>query len=242
MWLAASLFALGLLAGCAAAPQKAAPPPTADEIANQALSYLRAGRTQSALELLGQALKTQPKSASLWRTLGLTLARMDRDRAADTAFQRAVQLAPNDGGVHNDYGVFLCRQQLYRRARGEFKAALDNPHYGTPQFAWTNFGICALREGNTALARRGFSQALVAAPDFGPALYQMAKLEAANGQARQATTYLGRLDRGGGQTPQSLSLCMTVYKDVNEFKQASDCARQLYRQFPDSPEARALTE
>lgn len=240
--LAVLLLAFGVLSGCGVAQHKPAGQPAPEEIAGQALSYLRAGRTQAALDLLGQGLHAHPKSSTLWKTLGLTLARVDKNRQADRAFRHALRLAPNNGGVHNDYGVFLCREQLYDQARGEFKAAIDNPGYDTPQFAWTNLGICALRQGKKDVARRGFTQALTRAPDFAPALYQMAKLEAAHDRPRQATTYLRRLRHSGTQTPQSLSLCMKVYKDIDDFKQASDCARQLYRQFPDSAEAHALTQ
>jgi len=241
--LAGAVLVLSLLGGCAGAPHKpAATQPTPETIAAQAVSYLRGGRTQPALELLSKALQKHPDAPGLWKTLGLTLARMKRDRQADQAFRRALKLAPDDGSVHNDYGVFLCRGQYFDRARAQFKAATDNPRYATPQYAWTNLGICALRQDRAELARRGFRQALTSAPDFAPALYQMAKLEAGQGRARRATTYLKRLRQSGTQTPQSLSLCMSVYKRLDDFDQAGRCAQELYRQFPHSHEAQALLQ
>ncbi|SEB05292.1 tetratricopeptide repeat protein [Rubrimonas cliftonensis] len=65
---------------------------------------------------LAPLLTSHPRSATLWNLQGVNQAAMERWRAAETAFRKVVDLAPNYAGGHNNLGNAL-------HALGEDEAA-----------------------------------------------------------------------------------------------------------------------
>ena len=121
-----------------------------------------------------------------------------------------------------------------------FKAALGNPLYSTPQFAYANSGFCYINQGDGKHAKAAFEHALQVAPGFASALYGLARLSADAGDWKHADKYLNRVQGQAHFSPAVLALCMKVKQHLGDLMGATQCARDLYRMFPNSPEAKAL--
>ncbi|OBS10643.1 type IV pilus biogenesis/stability protein PilW [Acidihalobacter prosperus] len=240
------ITALATLAGCATSPQerKAEAQQHRAAVLNAQLGidYMQTGNLKLADEKLKRALSQDPNSSVVRNAYALLMQRLGRNDEAEENFSKAVALKPNDGDVHNNFGVFLCEQEHYTRAYAQFKDAWSNPLYNTPEYAYANAGVCAVRQGDKKLAEQRFEQALKVQPGFAPALYQLAKLASEQGDNQKADAYLGRITGEARYTPDILALCLKVKREVGDMNGAADCARDLYRMFPNSPQARALLQ
>ncbi len=133
--------------------------------------YMNQGKNELALSKLNRALEEDPKLPSAHYVIAILYERLGEIKKADTHYRRAVELAPDDPEAHNNYGTFLCSQNRLKEADVQFLAALKDPLYKTPEFAYTNAGICALKIPDVAKAENYFNEALRVNPRFANALF-----------------------------------------------------------------------
>lgn len=88
-----------------------------------------------------------------------------RHAAAACHFEAALLAAPDDGELHNWFGLCHLAAAELERAAAEFVAATE---LGC-RHGWTNLGIVEQRRGNARAALRAFEAAARAAPDDGAA-------------------------------------------------------------------------
>src|SRR5690606_40251254 len=62
-------------------------------------------------------------------------------------YAEAARLAPDDGGMQNNYGAWLCRQGRAAEAMEYFERAIAAPGYQVPADALANAGACAEAAG-----------------------------------------------------------------------------------------------
>lgn len=238
------IFAVIGLSGCATSPQHRKQVTRLHHAAvlnaQLGINYMRTGELKKADKKLKQALRQDPDSYQVRNAYALLMQRLGKNGEAERNFSKAVQLKPNSGSVHNNFGVFLCEQGNYHRAYKQFKAAWSNRLYSTPEYAYANAGVCAVKQGKKSLAEKDFKQALDYHPDFAPALYQLAKLASEQGHKHKAAAYLKKIKASDRYTPDILSLCLKVKRALGDMNGAANCARDLYRMFPNSPQAKAL--
>jgi type IV pilus assembly protein PilF len=86
--------------------------------------------------------------------------RIGEIEAARQAYQRAIALNPVGGIEHNNYGVFLCKQQEYRYSEKEFLQAISDPNYLNAAEALENAGLCVLAIPDEDKAMKYFKRAL----------------------------------------------------------------------------------
>jgi type IV pilus assembly protein PilF len=123
-------------------------------------SYLKNGNKVRAKEKLLYALHESPQDpitldamAYFWENTGnITLA--------SQYYEQAYRLAPNDGAVLNNYGVFLCRQHQPQKAETLFLKAASLENYINTAKVYENAGICSLRVNDKAKAKDYFTKAL----------------------------------------------------------------------------------
>lgn len=63
---------------------------------NLALALEKTGDVIGAISVLHEALRRHPDHANAWNTIGSLITNLDRERHARKAFERAIELAPND--------------------------------------------------------------------------------------------------------------------------------------------------
>ncbi|MDX1593042.1 MAG: type IV pilus biogenesis/stability protein PilW [Gammaproteobacteria bacterium] len=248
------LAALLLLGGCATSggitsvddgidykrPDIKPRPAAAEPNALLGIEYMKAGQDAQAMEHLQRALVHDPNLAVAHNGIAVLYEKLGQDEKAEAHFRRVVEISPNDSDAWNNYGRFLCSNQRYEESTRAFERALANPLYKTPQNTLTNLGVCALRDGQRELAENYFRQALAKAPNFVPALYQMASLSWESGNALQARAYLQRLTRLVRPNAAMLWLGVQVERELGDRGAAENYARQLRERFPTAPETRLL--
>lgn len=201
--------------------------------------YFRLKRYDVALEEFTIATERSPSYALAYNGLGLVYASLGDKSRAETAFQRAIQLQPVNSESHNNYGRFLCDQGRYEDSQKEFILAVKNPLYKTPQVAYYNAGVCALRSKQKPQAETYFTKALQVDPLAHASAYQLANLQFARGDASAALNTLQN-SVSVAPTPESLLLAVRIYRSLQMQDEAHHYSVQLHKLFPNSNETKQL--
>lgn len=224
------LFPLLLsLAACGGNPTKASPKDTkaADYNARLGAEYTRKGRLNLANEKLQKALEQNPRSAEAHHYYALLQQKLDQTSTADKHFRTAIKLNPKDPQLLNNYGSHLCKNGYYNEASKQFMAALNDPLYTTPEFAYTNAGICIKKSGNAIQAEEYFRKSLAIKPDFGSALFQMSKIKYEQGDYARAQAFLQRYHEKNREDAETLSLCVNINNGLGDAVTAARCSNRL---------------
>lgn len=201
--------------------------------------YLQQRRYEIALEEYTLATEIDPAFAVAYNGLGLVHAELGQDRQAEQNFRRAIQLDPGNSEAHNNYGNFLCSRNRIDESIKEFMAAIQNPLYVTPEVAYTNAGICALRKQDTASAEAYLQKALQIQPLNGAAAYQVASIQFNRNQYLQAKKTLQNVVIAQ-PTPENLWLSVQIARKLGLRDEETSLAFQLRRLYPDSEQAKLL--
>lgn len=206
-----------------------------------AIGYMQQGRPDVALAKLERALEQDPNLPAAHNAMGLLRERLREFDKAETHFRRALALDPRDSSAHNNYGTFLCRRDRFREAEQQFLAAVENPLYLTPDEAYENAGLCALREPDRPKAEAYFRKALGLNARLPKSLFQMAQLDYDRGEYESARAYLSRYQAVSGHTAGSLWLAIQTERKLGNLDQAASYALLLRANFPESDEVRFLS-
>ena len=199
-----------------------------------ATGYMEKGEYEIALEKLQRALQFDPDYATAHTVLGVLYGRINKPDLAGKHFKRAAELNPNDGGVLNNYGQYLCQIKQYQKAYPYFAKAIDQPFYRTPQSALANAGRCAIDEGKLDKAEEYLRAALKTAPSYPPTLYELAELMRLKGNYLKARAFLQRYHASGQVSANSLILGYYVEMELGDKKASNEYRQQLIQKFPNS--------
>jgi len=199
------------------------------------MAYLEESNIPAALSTLTKAVGQNPRDPGAHMTLAIAYARAgERERAAEH-FLHAVRLDPADASVRNNYGVFLCEEQRYEEAERQFVLAVASPRYASPELALTNAGACARSAGEYRRAQHHLEQALVHAPNYPPALYQLARLALVSADPLGARGWIVRLEQRGPLDAAGLELAAVIDEALGEGGRAAGYRRELQSRYPDGP-------
>ena len=208
---------------------------------NLGIEYMRQGSYDRALYKLERSIQAKPDFAPAYNVMGLLYQRLGDKTAAENYFKKSIKLDPSDSSVFNNYGLFLCSNERREEALQAFSTAANNPLYDSPEIAYTNAGLCVLKE-NPVDAENYFREALSTNKTFSPALLQMAQLSYQNGSYEMAHDYYKRYRQYSRQTPKSLWLGIQICRELGFEDDLASYALLLRNNFPDTPEARLLEE
>lgn len=204
------------------------------------VAYLQKGRIDLASLNLEKAIVQDAGSADAHHYYALLQERLGDNAKAAEHFRRALQLNGKNPELLNNYGSYLCKVGDFSGAEGAFLSAVRDPLYKTPEFAYTNAGICVRKRGDSATAEGYFRQALQANGQFSEALYQMAKLSHEKSDNPKAQAFLYRYNEAAPATADSLLLCYQIEAALNEHEKAETCAVALRGRFPESDAANQI--
>ena len=245
-----ALLALALT-GCvttttgAATPQKSSPNEAAGYNMQLGISYLRQNKLQAARAKLETAIKLDPDLAIAHAALGLVFERLEDPVGAEREYRRAVDLDPNNPDNLNALAVFICqRKGEPKEALRLFDRALAIPlsvSAANRPMLNTNAGTCA--KSLDLLRAEGYLRAaLVENPNYSDALFQLAEITLEGGEALQARAFIERYLAATPPSPAGLWLAVRVERALNDRVAADKYADALRKQFPNSDEARYLSE
>lgn len=200
--------------------------------------YFQAGNAAVALDELRIALDLDSSYFPAYSVRGLVHASLKEYAKADEDFRRALDIAPNDPEVNNNYGWYLCETGKERQSIAYFLNALKSPLYETPDRAYTNAGTCALRANDLDGAQNYLLKALQLSRDGAPTTrLQLAKLFFRRGNLNEARVYLNdALKMMEPPTAEALWIGLRLERKQGNRTAESGFASQLRGRYPTSPE------
>lgn len=200
--------------------------------------YFQAGNLGVALDELRIALTVDSSYYPAYSVRGLVHSSLKEYGKAEEDFRRALDIAPNDPEVNNNYGWYLCETGKERQSIAYFLNALKSPLYETPDRAYTNAGTCALKAGDLEGAQNYLLKALqMARDDATPARLQLAKLFYRRGILEEARIYLtDALKMMEPPSAEALWLGLRIERKQGNRAAEAGYASQLRSRYPSSPE------
>jgi len=207
------------------------------------LSAAYYGRAQYAIALreLGVALQADPTYAPGYNVRGLIRMALHEDVQAEADFRRSIKIDPNYSEAHNNFGWFLCQRGRPKDAAPQFLEALKNPLYETPEVAYANAGLCALKANELTMAESYLQRALILRPGMPEALYGYAEVNFTKADYASAKSYLLRFQQSTQDLDaEQLWLAVRIERKMRDRNSEASYALQLSKRFPDSREAQLL--
>ena len=229
----------GLLSACVTVDNKQTDDEAASNINTElGIGYLQQNNLELASEKLKKALRYNPKNIKANYTYAVLQDRLGQNELAEYHYKAATELDPKNSEAANNYGAFLCRNQREAESEKYFLNAMKNPLYKTPEYALTNAAICLMKIDQDEKARDYLRRALAAKSDFGPALFNMAKLNFTSANFEQAKNYIDRYHLVARASASSLWLAIRTTLELDGDSDVSELAQRLEKDFPDSREYR----
>jgi len=240
----AAISAIALLMGCSSDEAKEE---SASKLANRVkvhtelgASYLMHNQLDIARQELERALELDPDSAMANNVMALLQIRLKDDVRAEKHFRRSISEQPDYSDARNNYAVFLCERNRFDEADEQFRLAIRNPLYKSPDQGNANAGLCRLRAGDPKGSEAYFRAALQSNPRYTVALFQLAKLSFESRQMLSARGFMQRYFEVGRDSPEALLLAFRIEKALNAKDGQAKYALRLRGKFPDSSEAKQL--
>ena len=207
-----------------------------------AKGYYEQGQLKVALEKAQKAVTLDPKLAEAHSLLALIHEQIGQLPESEQHHKRAVELAPKDGSMNNNYGAFLCRQARYEEADARFAVALKDPFYETPEAALANRGSCALSWGKTDLAEQTLRETLKRRPEQPQVMVQLAQILFKKGDFLRARAFVQRYEETSKPSPDTLELGMMIEQKLGNEEAAAEYRRRIVAEFPESDQAHRLSK
>lgn len=206
------------------------------------IGYIKQGKYDAALEKLEKAVEADPSYAPGQSAIAIVYEHLEKYDLADEHYQEAINLTPEDGGLYNNYGVFLCGQQKFEKAEGYFLRAIATPRYPTPELAYENAGVCERKSPKYDInkAEQYLKKALDINPRLPNALLNMAFIRYEQGNYLSTRGFLQRFESVSRHTAESLWLGVQNEKKLNNKEGMQDYAKQLQTDFPKSEQFKLL--
>ena len=247
------LLVLLLLSGCASSGGGSSGTPQQDKTRAQAsarihtelaASYYERTQYSIALQEIGLALKADENFPPAYTVRALVRMALREDEMADADFRRSLQLDSGNSETRNNYGWFLCQRGRAKESIAQFKQALDNPLYATPEKAYVNLGLCSKKAGQVKEAENYLERALVLRPGAPEALYGLADVNYDSGDYASAKSYFLRFLQASSAelNAEQLWLAVRIERKMRDRNSEASYAIQLRKRFPDSRETQLLMQ
>lgn len=202
----------------------------ADILVELGQRYYSRGEYEIALEKLQSALSIDPTSANGHTVIAILYETIDdSDRAAEH-YRKSIQYGGNSGGILNNYGSWLCRQRRFDDADEQFRRALADPFYKSPESALANAGTCALAAGRYEVAENYLRQVLVARPEDEQALIGMAEVAWHKDDFLNARAFLQRAESRTPLSRSALQLAARIEESLGDTNAAAAYRARLASQ------------
>jgi len=148
---------------------------------NAGMENLKSKNFPASIEAFDKAAAMDPKQVVIWANkaeahVGFAGTKTGEEQAAELAkgmdsYAKALELKPDDAGMHNNYALALAKAKKYPEAQAELdKAAqLDGPNAGRYYY---NLGAILTNVNQLEPASIAFKKAIGADPNYADAHYQ----------------------------------------------------------------------
>jgi Tfp pilus assembly protein PilF len=150
---------------------------------NGGMTAMQGKDYQGAADQFTKAAEIDPKQPAIWANMAESYSSLanaktgaERDQAlgkAGEAYQKALELKPDDAGMHNNYALALAKMKKIPEAQAELaKAAQLDPAGGGKYYY--NLGAVMVNTGQQDAALDAFKKAIEMDPNYAPAHFQYA--------------------------------------------------------------------
>lgn len=206
------------------------------------MSYLREGQLNVAQDEARLAVEADSSYPLAYSLLGLVHMGLKEDGAAEAAFRRALQLAPTDPEVNNNFGWFLCQTKREHQSIPYFVVASKSPLYTEPTKPLTNAGICSVNMKDDKGAEEFLGRALRADPANPDAHFLLADIYFRSGRYGEARARMAELHRLAEASADSNWLALRIERKLGDREAEMRYATQLRRKFQNSPQYQKLMQ
>lgn len=200
--------------------------------------YLNLNKLEIAKENLLRSIRLDSKNAQAYNALAFLDEKLHKIDDARSHYQTAFNLTPDDLGIKNNYGRFLCEQGEAEKGMALLTAASADGLNERPWLAMTNLGRCYMQSTQYQEAENYFSQALQLNPNYPPALLEMQKVNYQQGNFLLAKVHLQRYQQVSEHTPESLLIAAQIEGALGNGDSAKHYQTLLLTKFPLSSEAK----
>lgn len=199
------------------------------------LTYLKNGNYSQAKYNLDKALQFAPRLADAHFSMAYYFQQVDEIKLAEGAYQKALDLEPNNPNIANSYGAFLCENGDYVKAKRFFLKAVNSVNYISTAETFENLALCSQSQGQTEDAITYLQSALNHQPSRAKSLLLLVQLQAQQGQWQKAKENLRRYEKIARVTPETLGLSIRIEKALNNLDLAKGYGDMLIRMYPSHP-------
>ena len=204
------------------------------------VGYLQEGNLAIAKEKLERARSQDPHNPEVHGAIALLDERLGKDKEADKEYRTALELAPHDPAMLNNYAVFLCSHERVDEGVRYFEQAATNPLYRTPWAAYTNAGVCMRGAHRDADAAQRFNRALQSNPAYSEAVFQASDLDFQQQKLADARFRIDVFLLTNPATPDLLLLAYRIAQAQKDTTAQQRYGMRLSQEFPNSEQAHAL--
>lgn len=197
-----------------------------------AQTRLQAGDASGALDAARRAIRADASIPEAHSLAALSLDALGRHGEAGPLHRRAAELAPGQGALLNNYGVWLCTNGREAESLGWLERAAVAPGYATPDVALANAGRCALKSGDAERASGLLRQSIALAPANPVALKALAELEFSRGRAFEARAFIERRLAAAPADEESLLLASQIEQKLGDTAAATRYVHRMRAEFP----------
>jgi len=202
--------------------------------------YLSLNKLEIAKENLLQAVKDDSSNTQAHNALAFLYEKINQFDEAQDHYETALDLAPNDLGVQNNFGRFLCERGEFEDGMALLAKASSDPINDRAWLALTNAGRCQMAMEQKQKAEAYFRQALQLNNVYAPALLEMQKISYQNSDFWAAKGYLQRYLGVASHTPESLWFAAQTERALGNNELAKEYKNLLVEKFPLSDEAKKI--
>ena len=147
---------------------------------NLGKTALEAKAWDQAVEALVKATEMDPKQGAVWSSLAEAYSGLAAAKPADSAanyqkaydaYGKAIELAPTDAGLYNNYALALARGKKIDDAKTNLAKAAQLDPAGAGKYYY-NLGALLVNGGQGDAASEQFKRAIDADPNYADAQYQ----------------------------------------------------------------------
>ena len=204
------------------------------------LGYLKRGQYKRAMGKLDKAIRYDEDNASAYHYKAEVYRRLEEPEKAEEFFAKAIELAPEDQLIQNNYGVFLCDKGQYDKAIKIFKKPLKDPFYNNKANIHENIGLCRLRQGNINAAQDAFKEALKINPRMPKSLIKLSQIRFDAGLKKESYRLFGQYTSISQHTPESLWLGILLENERGAKNTVASYKVKLKGKYPDSKQTKLL--
>ncbi len=202
------------------------------------IGYLQQNNLEVASQKLTRALTQNPESATAHNAFAILKERLLQFELAEKHYKMGAELDVTNAQANNNYGAFLCKRGRQAESEKYFLIAVEQPLYKTPEFAYTNAGVCMMQINETKKAEGYFKKALAARSNFSLALINLAELKFGQKNYDESLLYLKRFNLIKNSTSKSLWLEARNHMELGDMTTVNLKIESLLAKYPNSKESK----